>query len=124
MLDIGIYLEEEVAHWVDYKDGARFKLKPLTAKKMNAIRMQCQSKTGTRRQSVADFDEIKFNRILAKRTIEDWEGINAGGKPFECTDDNKIVLIECNADISKFVQSASMNLGDYVEQEEKKKIKN
>lgn len=60
-------------------------IKPMT--RTEAFRIE--KKHTTQRKGRATLDEFGYQRELFRKLVVDWSGLNANGKPLECSDENK-----------------------------------
>lgn len=82
----------DVTAWKPWKDGAEVQLKFMPRLKLEEISNRCQKVTWNRHQRTEELDTTKFIGELCA-FIVDWRGIDDGGEPYHCNDENKAALM-------------------------------
>lgn len=94
--------------WVDWRDGAKLKLR-MSPKLLRELRRDC-SVNGI-------LDEDKFQDQLTQKVVLDWSGIEFDGKEFPCTEENKRMLMDNVLQFATFVDKTCMDLENAKEAE-------
>jgi len=70
-------------------------MREIPPRQVRAIWDSCGIRPGNNANTTwAQWD--KANKILVKKSIESWTGFSLGGQELECTDDNKVLLLDEN----------------------------
>ena len=121
--------EDSVGVWVNYRDDARVKIRPISKSKIRELRAQATSserewKNGqiVERNGV---NERLYDRLLADYVIEDWENFqDQDGQDLPCDVQHKYLMIDQVFEFSRFVHTASTNIQEYLTQKEEELTEN
>jgi len=119
--DEGIWTEE-------YDIGVRVKVLPLDKPTFRKLKKQASgrqsSRLGGRRQISEVLDDEKFDHLLYRHIIKDWEGINdSGGNSLPCTDENKCKVTDRMMDFAAWIleEAFHMSSGEVIALEDERK---
>lgn len=116
--DVQDYIEN--GKWHTYEDGMRVKIRPSTPKKVRDITRKCEKMVrGNKR-----LNEDKQEKLLRYRMVADWEGVLAGGKPAECTEENIDIVFDTFVDFAAWIIETANDAGREIEEATKGKKEN
>ena len=120
-LDITQYIPDTVIAWVEFRDGAKFKLRYSGTDEPEAAlvdRAQNMQLTG------ADSTKDKLSMMMehyAEDIVMDWEGLTDDqGKEFKYSKENALYLLRKAKNIRDFVQTESSNIKNFKEDKDLK----
>lgn len=113
----------------------QFKLKPYPDKILREHSRKATKPfniTGRRRQTSTNiddrFDTEKFRKLKYCYIIEDFKGITEGEPEnetsIECTDENKMGLLEIFSDLADWIDEQVENINNFIKEEKEAQIKN
>lgn len=85
--------------WREYRPGVRAKIRPLTRSVFRRLQQEAATKETVtergRRAVTQTVDPERFDRLLYRHIIEDWEGFaSPDGQPLPCTDEMKDIVCD------------------------------
>ena len=101
--------------WVDYKNGARVKIRPLSKTQARELRRSASS-TETewvrgRLIEKESVDEGQYDRLLADHLIEDWQGfVDPQNAEIPCNPKTKHLMMDRLLEFANFVIDSAMNI--------------
>ena len=109
--------------WLKVVEGIRVKLKSATPEYRKKLLKRCSAIRFKQHRRYDELDDIKFDSLLAKHVVVDWE-MEQDGKPFPCTSENKEWLMNKSTVFNDFVQDATMHLERYQKEQKEEEAQN
>lgn len=108
-----ILRDDNPSIWCEYRAGVRARIKPIDKTTMRALRKKATRIEFVNRQRQEVVDDGKFDRLVTRAAIEEWEGVvDSAGQAIPCSDENKDRIANRMINFSAWVIDEAMSLAD------------
>lgn len=111
-MDISRLKKKNLRVWLPMMDGVEVLCCHLSQPDFDAISAACITTKFDNRthRRLEERDDKKFRAELGKAIVEDWRGIDDEGKPYPCTPENVVYLMEECTEFRLLVMDAPLSL--------------